>query len=134
MVDIFKYSRVFTTESGASDIESVSVQFTMRDYAPPAPVLEVSATTSASSASFLRLARGWSGDWHPSPWRQWLFLLEGEIEFEVGSGKRLAASPGAVVLLEDTTGRGHRSRVVGQSAVVIAAVRADAPGSAPDAA
>jgi hypothetical protein len=43
------------------------------------------------------------------------------MEFEVSDGARYLGVPGSRVLLEDTAGRGHRSRVIGVEAAVMAA-------------
>ena len=56
---------------------------------------------------------GWFGDWHPSPRRQLYFNLGGRLEVEVGDGETRRVGPGAIVLLEDLTGTGHVTRVVG---------------------
>ena len=38
--------------------------------------------------------------------------LDGAVELEVGDGTRRVLGPGDVLLAEDTTGRGHKSRAV----------------------
>jgi quercetin dioxygenase-like cupin family protein len=48
--------------------------------------------------------------WHPAPQRQYIIMLEGELEVEAGDGTKRLFSPGDILLVEDTTGRGHRSR------------------------
>ncbi|MFM0348086.1 cupin domain-containing protein [Paraburkholderia sp. RL17-347-BIC-D] len=44
------------------------------------------------------------------------------MEFEASEGERQPARPGDALLLEDTIGRGHRSRVVGDTAAKLAVV------------
>jgi hypothetical protein len=51
-------------------------------------------------------------DWHAAPRRQLVVLLDGAIEIEVGDGECRTFRGGDVLLLEDTTGRGHRTRNV----------------------
>ena len=51
-------------------------------------------------------------DWHCAPQRQFIVLLDGEIEVEVTSGEKRRFRGGDVVLVEDTTGTGHRTRTV----------------------
>jgi hypothetical protein len=51
--------------------------------------------------------------------------MTGRCEFEAGDGERRRAQAGDVVLLDDTTGRGHRTRVLGDTDVRIAAVHLD---------
>jgi hypothetical protein len=91
-------------------------------YAPPAPPVNASAGESAKRSLFLELPAGWYGDWHPTPVRQRLILMSGECEFEAGDGARLMRKAGDAVLLEDTSGRGHRTRAIGDAAVRMAAI------------
>ena len=93
-----------------------------KDYAPPAPPLNTSPLESADNCLFLELPGGWYGDWHPTPVRQWLIIMSGACEFETGDGKRQVRKTGDVVLLEDTSGKGHQTRVMGNVAVRIAAI------------
>jgi hypothetical protein len=52
-----------------------------------------------------------------------MFHLAGQVEGETSDGERRVIGPGTIVLLEDTTGRGHRSRVLGTEHVVIGVVQ-----------
>jgi quercetin dioxygenase-like cupin family protein len=58
---------------------------------------------------------GTSDDWHVTPQRQYLVTLKGHAEIEVGGGKLVQATTGSVLLIEDTTGKGHRARVTNES-------------------
>ena len=73
--------------------------------------LEVSAPVDAERFVFVGGASGWEGDWHPSPTKQFVFILRGEFEVSVSDGEVRSFGPGSVVLLEDTTGRGHFTRI-----------------------
>jgi len=52
-----------------------------------------------------------------------LFYLSGEIEAQTSDGEVRIFGPGSVTLLEDTTGKGHTSRVVGTEDVLLAVVQ-----------
>ena len=52
-------------------------------------------------------------DWHVAPRRQYVINLSGHSEVEIGDGTKLHFGPGDIFLADDTTGRGHISRVVG---------------------
>lgn len=117
------YDRVFT-QDGASRVEKCCLPLLSRDFAPPAPAFEVSDALHAESCRVFRLPPGWRGDWHPTPIRQWLFILSGFASIEVSDGSAIAAAAGSIVLLEDTDGVGHRTSVSGPDAVVMAAVQA----------
>ena len=51
-------------------------------------------------------------DWnfHTAPQKQYIVLLEGEIEIETSLGNKRIFGPGEVLLVEDTTGKGHKTR------------------------
>jgi hypothetical protein len=51
--------------------------------------------------------------YHPVPRRQYVITLSGHVEIETGDGTIRRFGPGDVMLAEDTTGRGHITRVVG---------------------
>lgn len=67
---------------------------------------------AAKSAIFRRNEPGYDYDWHCAPQRQLIVMLDGEIEIEVTSGEKRRFKGGDVILVEDTTGTGHRSRSV----------------------
>ncbi len=51
--------------------------------------------------------------WHNAPRRQYVIILEGEVDFTVSTNNETRRfGPGDVVLLEDTTGKGHYSKAV----------------------
>ena len=61
-------------------------------------------------------------DWHPAPRRQWVIILSGELEIGLGDGSVRRFGPGDARLVEDTTGHGHTTRVIGSQPCVMAFV------------
>jgi quercetin dioxygenase-like cupin family protein len=118
-----QYTRLFSDDLGESHFETLDAQFRTVDFAPPAPPLDISLLGSAEQCLILRAKPGWRGDWHPAPFRQLHFYLSGEVEAETSDGEKRCMRAGSVVLVEDTSGKGHRGRVVGSSDVLIAVVR-----------
>ena len=118
-----KYVRVYADAAGESHFEDVDVELTPVDYAPPAPMMELSAVVPATGFAFVRMPAGWDGDWHPTPRRQIFFYLAGEVEGEASDGERRRFGPGSITLVEDTTGKGHRSRNAGTTDVLLAVVQ-----------
>ena len=51
-------------------------------------------------------------DWHNAPQRQYIVILEGEVEIEVSTGEKRIFGGGDVLLVEDVKGQGHRSRAI----------------------
>src|SRR5687768_16523989 len=115
--------RLYADAAGESHFEDVEIELTPVDFAPPAPSLDVSAAGPASRFLFLSAPPGWIGDWHPAPRRQWMLFLAGEMEGEASDGELRRFGPGAVTLVEDTTGKGHRSWVAGDANVLLAVVQ-----------
>jgi quercetin dioxygenase-like cupin family protein len=118
-----QYVRAYADAAGESHFEDVVVSLALVDFAPPAPPLSLSPLSPAARYGFLAIQPGWSGDWHPAPQRQLIFYLAGEVEFEVSGGEVRRFGPGSVVLLEDTTGKGHRTRNAGTGDVAMAVVQ-----------
>jgi len=110
--------RIFADPEGRSHFGTARIDLFDVDFAPPAPRVEASEIVEARHG-FLRVPGGWFGDWHPAPARQVMCLLQGEVEVEVSDGETRRASPGMIVLVEDTEGRGHTTRVVSADAAVI---------------
>ena len=117
------FVRLRPDTKGASHFEPLSVDVVSKDFAPPATPFFVSEFAPASQCGFLKPPAGWVGDTHPSPIRMWVFFLSGEMEFEASDGERRKCVPSTALLLEDTTGEGQKSRVVGDDYALLAVVR-----------
>ena len=50
---------------------------------------------------------------HTAPRRQYIFILEGQMEIGIGDGTTRRFGPGDVVLADDLTGQGHTTRSLG---------------------
>ena len=85
----------------------------------------MSAAVGAERVVFVGFAAGWEGVWHPSPVRQFAFILRGVFEVGVSDGEGRSLGAGAVVLLDDTTGRGHTTRITSTEAGLTAMVHLD---------
>ncbi len=118
-----RYTRVFADMDGESHFEDVAVEMKTVDFAPPAPPLNISDFVEATQFTFLRAPAGWVGDWHPAPQRQMMIYLAGQVEGQTSDGEQRTFGPGSAVLVEDTTGKGHKSRVLGTEDVLMAVVQ-----------
>lgn len=116
------YVRIYSDSSGQSHFSQAQATFQLVDYAPPAPPISVSEALAAEAVSFISSPSQWFGNWHPAPRRQFIFMLTGEMEVEVSDGEKYTFSPGDVLLVEDTSGMGHISRVVGTERAYLAVV------------
>ena len=72
----------------------------------------LSERIDATGVIFRETAGDYNYKWHNAPCRQYVVMLEGEVEIEVGDGTKRLLSTGEILLAEDTTGQGHISRAV----------------------
>jgi hypothetical protein len=72
----------------------------------------VSELIKATGVVFRETAGDYDYDFHTAPRRQYVINLEGEVEIEVGDGTQRILGSGDILLAEDTTGQGHKSRAV----------------------
>jgi len=118
-----KYTCLYADSGGESHFKDVEVEFQETDFAPPAVRANVSSFIPATECGFVTVLPEWYEDWHRAPQRQFLFYLAGQVEVKASDGEVRTFGPGDIVLAEDTTGKGHVSRVVGSVEVLNAVVR-----------
>jgi quercetin dioxygenase-like cupin family protein len=106
------YCRLYADSDGESHFEDVSVELREVDFASPAPALLLSEFGPAVRAALLGGPKGWQGEWHRSSGRNLFVVISGEWEVEASDGEKRTFSPTGVLLLEDTFGKGHNSRVI----------------------
>jgi hypothetical protein len=108
-----KYTRTVATDDGGSRFEVVEVTTQATEVVPGRPAVGSSAAIATAGAAFLQLGVGWADDdWHPSPKRWFVVTLAGEVEVTTTDGETRRFGPGSLWLIEDTTGRGHKTRVL----------------------
>ena len=115
-----KYIRLFNDSDGASHFEDIEVPLRPKHFAPPAPPLNIGNFLDASQTLWVGAPSGWDGrEPHPSPKRQLFITLQGEYEVTASDGTVRRFPQGSVLLLEDTSGQGHVTKICGGSDVLI---------------
>lgn len=117
-----RYARLFADDSGESHFDDIEIEFTATDYVQSAAPLDLSATFPASQVSFMRAPVGWVSEFHVSSARNLFVVLSGEWEVTASDGNSRRFAAGSALLVEDTTGTGHSSRVIGKTAALAAMV------------
>ena len=107
------YHRIYADAQGGSHLDVVTVKQSLASAAPPAAPFYVSEDRPASRYRFYTFEPGWIGELHPAPTRQFLALMSGAVEVETTDGTVRRFGPGDLVLLEDTSGKGHLTRNIG---------------------
>lgn len=107
------YARVFTDASGETHFDDIPVDVEAKDFAPPADPLLLSLPFETTRSVFLVGKAGWVGKWHPAPARQFMVTLDGQFDVEVSDGEKRSFTSESVLMLADTTGKGHFTQVPG---------------------
>lgn len=108
------YARLFSDDHGESHFQDIQVDLNSTEFAPGIPTLFVSNSFQASEGSFFGAPSGWQADWHASSGRHLFAVLTGTWQVTASDGEMRTFSKGDVLLVEDTTGKGHASRVVSE--------------------
>jgi hypothetical protein len=102
-----KIVRLYTGADNESHFEDVDVELNVSGR------VQASALQPTHGIVFRSAPANHLSDFHPVPKRQYVITLAGEVEIETGDGTIRRFGPGDVMLAEDTTGRGHITRVIG---------------------
>ncbi len=104
--------RLYTGKDGQSHVEKIDWKATA-DWTKGMPTTQI---------SFSEWSVGKFMDWHPAPRRQFVIILSGQLEIGLGDGTKHVFGPGDARLVEDTTGKGHTTRQLGNEPCVTATI------------
>ena len=99
--------RVYTGDDGESHFEDVDIE-----VASQGGIGRVSALIPGPGVMFREVDGSYDLDFHTAPRRQFVVNLRGSVDITVGSGETRRLESGDILLAEDTTGHGHRSKAV----------------------
>ncbi len=99
--------RVYTGDDGESHFEDLDIELSEQGMAGA-----ISELWPAKGVMFRTVSGDYDLDFHTAPRRQLVVNLRGSVEIEVGDGSVRRLDGGDILLAEDTTGRGHKSRNV----------------------
>lgn len=100
-------TRIGVTPSGGSQFGELEI-----DLVDAGEIGRLSGLYPVTGVIFRETDPDYDYDWHCAPQRQFIVMLDSEIDVEVTSGETRRFRGGDVLLVEDTTGTGHRSRSV----------------------
>lgn len=102
-------TRLYTGDDGESHFEDIEVELDDRGA-----IGALSELVPTRGVIFRITGTDYDYAWHNAPQRQYIVLLSGGgVEIEIGDGTVRQFHAGDVLLAEDTTGRGHQSRALG---------------------
>ncbi len=117
-----QYGRLCVDNTGESHFKQATLELNEADYRPPAPQMFVSHAYQADGLQFVRLPAGWIGESIRPPKHQFLICLKGHLEVTASDGEKRSFGPVDSVLMEDVSGKGHRTRVKGTDECVAAII------------
>lgn len=101
------YTRLFSDEQGESRFEEIEV-----DMTESGPVGYLSDTFKVKELQFRLNEADYDWGFHNVPDRQFIILLDGEIEITSSLGQARTFKGGDILLVEDVHGKGHKTRNV----------------------
>ena len=118
------YVRLYADVEGETHFEDVELSREQRE-SPTGTVDAVTAPIPVEGLVFrLVISEASDTDPHNAPTRLFIVQIDGSVEVEASDGEKRIFGPGSVLLVEDTSGKGHvtRSLTVGPRATLIAAI------------
>ncbi len=102
-----KITRIYTDTAGETHFGEVDIP--LKDAGAIGLLSELE---EATGIIFRETLGDYDYTWHNTPRRQYVIMLAGGVDFTVSAGETRRFGTGDVVLLEDTTGKGHVSQAV----------------------
>jgi len=110
-------TRIFTGQDGLAHAEDIELDLNARGATDMLKAtgaeFSVRPPTAGASPRNTAATDPNAPGWHTGPARQFVITLSGSSEVEVSGGVHVAAGPGHINLIEDTTGKGHITRNFG---------------------
>lgn len=114
------YIHLYVDNDGESHFADKEIELIPTDFAPPAAPLNIAKFFPTTQSIWVGAAPNWAGDApHPTPQRQIFCTMAGCYEVTASDGDVRSLPSGAVLLLDDTWGKGHSTRVTSLEEVLI---------------
>ena len=103
-----KVTRVYSDGKGETHFEDMDIR--PDDFR--GNIHRLSEPLKASTMSFAVSSGALAESWHTAPRKQAIIILDGDVDLAVSDGGKRRFGPGHVLVLEDTTGKGHTTHSV----------------------
>ncbi|MFH7018390.1 hypothetical protein [Flavobacterium sp. FlaQc-47] len=102
---MFPITRIFSDESGESHFEDVMIPLSDQGE-----IGFLSESHAVKNIIFREVLPSYDYDFHNAPQHQYIILLDGGVEIETSLGEKRSFKTGDILLVEDTTGKGHKTK------------------------
>ena len=96
---------LYTDASGQSHFRDINVEWAEETRAG-----KLSKRLPATGIIFRQVPPTYDLDWHPAPRRQYIINLDAGVQITASDGESRVIGAGEVILVEDTSGKGHLSQ------------------------
>ena len=114
MTQTLKYHHLYTDDAGESHFRELEFDFRSLPEIENRDSITVSVLKNVTGAMMYRIKPGVVENWHTAPRKQFNFVVQGHADITASDGQVLRLSPGMVLLIDDTTGKGHITSCVGE--------------------
>lgn len=102
---MFQITRIYSDSNGESHFEDFEVPLKNNG-----DIGFLSEDETVKSIVFREVIPSYDYDFHNAPDRQYIILLDGGVEIETSFGEKRTFKTGSILLVEDTTGKGHKTK------------------------
>ena len=102
-----KIHNLYVDKNGESHFRDVEVE-----YAESTRAGRLSKRIPATGIIFREVQPDYDLDWHPAPRRQYIINLDAGVQITASDGEARRIGAGEVILVEDTSGKGHLSKAL----------------------
>jgi len=118
-----KYARLYTDACGASCFEDLTTDLLPGFAVPPTEPLYTAPFLAGADTFWIGAPKHWKGDVvHPAPRRMIFVTVQGCYEVTTSDNTVRSFPVGSVLIVEDTSGDGHATRIVSGDDVIVFAV------------
>ncbi len=104
-----KIHRLYTDANGESHFGDIDVEYVENTRGG-----RLSRRLPATGIIFREVPPTYDLDWHPAPRRQYIINLDNGVQITASDGEARVIAAGEVILVEDTTGKGHLSKAINE--------------------
>ena len=98
---------LYVDAQGETHFRDLEVEWTKEG-----PGGKTSDLQKATGIIFRETPGSYDYDWHPAPRRQYIINLDGGVRITASDGEAREIGAGEVILVEDTSGKGHISQAI----------------------
>lgn len=102
---MFSLTRIYSDDAGESHFEEVMIPLTDKGE-----IGFLSESQPVKNIIFREVLASYDYDFHNAPQKQYIILLDGGVEIETSLGEKRSFKTGEILLVEDTTGKGHKTK------------------------